>query len=333
MSEDNFILQEAGGKEAPGKDKEMACGAACPLAGSVVSVMKGLLHRPFRKRHPVLFWIGILLVCFFCGAGVLSFCSEDVTRGDCIALVNVKGPIFSVSEQLEWITTLTQKENIKGVLVRVDSPGGGAAASQELYLALAKLAEKKPVVVSMGSMAASGGLMVSMAGERIFAGGSTVTGSIGVRMDIPQLKPLLDKIGIGRETLTTAPYKDAGSALRPLSTEEKVYFTGVLEDMHEQFVDIVAQGRHMTKEKAKELANGQIFTGRVALEKGLVDEIGGLQDAKAWLCQKTGVSLQKKAVAMPRSESWLQRQISSLLELNAKGLGAAANTPNFLYGY
>ena len=109
----------------------------------------------------------------------------------------IKGPILDVTKELEWVDKIALEDNIRGVVLRVDSPGGGAAASQELYSALKRLAKSKPIVVSMGSTAASGGLMVSMAGERIFANASTVTGSIGVRMDIPQVQKLMETIGIG----------------------------------------------------------------------------------------------------------------------------------------
>ena len=218
----------------------------------------------------------------------VAVASDEETFGDDgIAVVSVSGPILDIGSQLDWIRKISDNPRIKGVLLRVDSPGGGAAASQELYTALKGLAATRPVAVSMGSTAASGGVMVAMAGTRIFANASTVTGSIGVRMDIPQLGPLLDKIGIGQETLTTAPYKDAGSPLKPLTPEQRAYFKAVLDDMHAQFVDIVATGRKMPRDKAAALADGRIFTGREALRLGLVDELGG--QAEDGLLQGEGI--------------------------------------------
>ena len=194
----------------------------------------------------------------------------------------------------------------------------------------------------MGSMAASGGLMVSMAGGRIFANPSTVTGSIGVRMDIPQLQGLLGKIGVGQETLVTAPYKNAGSYLHPLSPEDRAYFEGVLKDMHEQFVDIVAKGRDMPRERAGGLASGKIFTGQEALKLGLVDELGGQDAALRWLAEQTGVPAERKLLTKPKENSWLADSLKSWfgLDLSALatmgGLNAAGSdwrTPVFLYQF
>ena len=249
-----------------------------------------------------------------------------------IALVRVTGPIMDIDAQLRWIDKLGRMPGVKGVLVRVDSPGGGAAASQELYEALARLGKDKPIAVSMGSTAASGGLMVSMAGKRVFANASTVTGSIGVRMDIPQIRGLLDKLGLGRQTLTTAPYKDAGSMLEPLTAEEKAYFQGVLKDMHEQFVDIVAQGRHMDRARAARLATGKIFTGREAVELGLVDELGGQQAAHRWLADVCKVPVDQPLLTPPSEDEWWEKSLKTWFGLDADAL-LGRETPAFLYSF
>lgn len=319
------------------------CGSVCPLAQIPAPVWKALLQRPFRKRHPFIFWIGAILLALIC---LFIFGRDEnggsLLGGDRLALVTLRGPIMDVAPTLAWIRKIERDPTVKGVLLRVDSPGGGAAASQEVYDALTRVAKKRPVAVSMGSMAASGGLMVSMAGERIFANPSTVTGSIGVRMDIPQLQGLLGKIGVGQETLVTAPYKNAGSYLHPLSPEDRAYFEGVLRDMHEQFVDIVAQGRDMPRERAAALANGKIFTGREALKLGLVDEMGGQEAAVRWLADRTGVPAGRKLLARPKEHSWLTAGLKSWfgLDLTAmaalSGLNATGNgwrAPVFLYQF
>ena len=215
-------------------------------------VWKRIAKPSFFARHPILAVLLLLFVlglAFGLGKGAGSGAGPDMVADEpSLALVAIKGPILDVTKELEWVDKIALEDNIRGVVLRVDSPGGGAAASQELYSALKRLAKSKPIVVSMGSTAASGGLMVSMAGERILANASTVTGSIGVRMDIPQVQKLMETIGIGKETLTTAPYKDAGSPLRPLTEKERAYLDAVLKDMHNQFVGIVAEGRKMTQE-------------------------------------------------------------------------------------
>ena len=309
-------------------------GCACPLAQVPANVWKDLLHRPFRKRHPIIFWGLILLLAVGIGLFGAALGSNGFTGGQRMALISVSGPIMDVEPTLEWIRKVERDPSVAGVLLRVDSPGGGAAASQELYNALAALAGKKPVAVSMGSLAASGGLMVSMAGSRVFANASTVTGSIGVRMDIPQLQGLLGKIGVGQETITTAPFKDAGSYMRPLSPDQREYFKKVLDDMHQQFVDIVAQGRHMEHARAAALASGKIFTGREAVQLGLVDELGGQETALAWLSAQCGVPVERKLLSRPKEGNWLPRGLKTLLGIDLSALGSlTANEPVFLYQF
>ncbi|MPL60252.1 hypothetical protein SDC9_05810 [bioreactor metagenome] len=307
---------------------------ACPLAQVPANVWKDLLRRPFRKRHPVIFWGLILLLLAGVGVFGAALGSNGLMGGQRIALVSVSGPIMDPEPALEWIRKVERDPMIAGVLLRVDSPGGGAAASQEIYSAVRELARKKPVAVSMGSLAASGGLMVSMAGSRVFANASTVTGSIGVRMDIPQLQGLMGKIGVGQETITTAPYKDAGSYMRPLSTEQRDYFKKVLDDMHQQFVDIVADGRHMEHARAAALASGKIFTGREAVQLGLVDELGGQQTALAWLSEQCGVPAERKLVTRPKEGGWLPRSLKTMLGVDLSALGSlSSSSPVFLYQF
>lgn len=298
-----------------GRDKEAGLSLHnVTLAAVPDYVWKNLAKKPFYRRRPIITIVLVLLVlgCVFALGRTLGSGDKDGVAEPSLALISVKGPIMDVTSKLAWVDKIAAEENIRGVILRVDSPGGGASASQELYAALKKLAAVKPVAVSMGGTAASGGLMLSMAGERIFANASTVTGSIGVRMDLPQVKKLMDTIGVSSETLTTAPYKDAGSPMRPLSDRDRAYLGSVLQDMHNQFVDIVAQGRKMERDKAAALADGRIFTGREALEKGLVDEIGGLRDAIDWLAAKTGVDARKELVKEPAKESWLSLKMGSL---------------------
>ena len=312
----------------------IAAGCTCPLAQVPANVWKDLLRRPFRKRHPIIFWGLILLLAVGIGLFGAALGSNGLMGGKRMALVSVSGPIMNVESTLEWIRKVERDPTVAGVLLRVDSPGGGAAASQELYNALTALAQKKPVAVSMGSLAASGGLMVSMAGTRVFANASTVTGSIGVRMDIPQLQGLMGKIGVGQETITTAPFKDAGSYMRPLNPDQREYFKKVLDDMHQQFVDIVAQGRHMEHARAAALATGKIFTGREAVQLGLVDEIGGQESALAWLSAQCGVPVERKLLSRPKEGNWLPRGLKTMLGIDLSALGSlSANQPVFLYQF
>lgn len=348
MAQEEFTLTaesvENGAKSKDTSPEKQPCGTICPLANIPAETWARFLRLPFRKRHPFIFWLLVALVILVIAGIVIAWDRDEaiLEKENCIALVTVSGPIMDPAPTLAWIAKIENSPGVKGVLLRVDSPGGGAAASQEIYAALARLGKKIPIVASMGSMAASGGLMVSMAAQRIFANPSTVTGSIGVRMDIPQLQGLMGKIGVGQETLVTAPFKNAASYMHPLSSEDKAYLENVLMNMHDQFVGIVARGRNMPLEKARELASGKIFTGQQAIGLGLVDTLGGQYDALAWLATKTGVPARNKLLKKrPKNKSILEAvlETESLANWFAAVLGRLDSAsrqmaqPVFLYQF
>lgn len=333
MCQEDFKIQP----EDKQPEKPAHC---CPFAGIPQTFWQNLLPKPFRKRHPFIFFGGWAIMLFFCVYGIMSlFKSDGPGRGeDCLALVNIQGPIVDASSQLAWIRKIERNPDVKGILLRVNSPGGGAASSQEIYAALARVGKKVPIAVSMGSTAASGGLMISMAGERIYANPSTITGSIGVRMDIPQLQGLMAKIGVGQETLTTAPYKDAASYTHPISPEDRVYLESVLTNMHAQFVKIVATGRKMPYDQAAALANGKIYTGEEALALGLVDDLGGEDEAWLWLSERCGVPYERKLLVKPREKGsvteWILGELKSLFSVGTEAIWFDdLFRPAFLYQY
>ena len=173
--------------------------------------------------------------------------------------------------------------SIKAVLLRINSPGGSAAASQEIYQEVVRLRTEKhkKVIASMGDVAASGGYYIASAADRIVANGSTVTGSIGVIMQLPEAEGLLKRFGINLNVLKSGPYKDTGNPARQLTKQEKQLLTGIIMDVYNQFVDAVASGRRLPREKVLKLADGRVYTGRQALRLGLVDHLGNWQDAVA----------------------------------------------------
>ncbi|MBQ9536233.1 MAG: signal peptide peptidase SppA [Desulfovibrionaceae bacterium] len=320
---------------------------SCPLSHIPASVweqlFKSLSKQPWRKRHPFLFWGAIILLAVLL-IGSFLHPNEDSKTLTCsepsLALISIRGAILDPKETLEWIRQIEYCKDIKGVLVRVDSPGGGAAASQEIYEALKRISKNKKIAVSMGQVAASGGFMVSMAGERLYAQASTITGSIGVRMDLPKVKGLFDKLGIDQETLVTGRYKAAGSYLQPLTQEEKDYFQSILQDIHTQFVEIVAEGRKMKVDAVAKLATGRIFTGREALQLGLIDAIGTQEEAHAWLSEVTQVPLEKKLVTKPKKQKWVEEFLTSMVKSNffsffdsLKNIDQLTNLPTFSYLY
>ncbi len=330
QDKENFSFEEIQTK----KDSE----ASSPLTEKLLEkLVVALTPKPFHKRHPIIFWGGIGIVLFMIISSLLPDDASSLVADDRIAVVRVEGMILETKPMLEWIDEIAKDDSVRGVLLRVDSPGGGAAASQEIYTALMELSKQKPIVASMGSTAASGGLMVAMAAEHIVANPSTVTGSIGVRMDVPQLQGIMGKIGIDQLTLKTGEFKDAGTFARPMTDKERDYLEGVLNDMHEQFVLLVAEGRKLAVEKVQEMADGRIFTGRAAKELGLVDELGGQDAALAFLYKHTKVHPDVELYEQPDdTEFWKAIGSNALAPAILHLLGidiTQGNSPPFLYQY
>jgi protease-4 len=199
--------------------------------------------------------------------------------GDKVGVLEVKGVIANVQPTIENLAKFRKDGSIKALVVRIDSPGGGVSPSQELYQEIRRTVREKPVVVSMGSVAASGGYYIACAAQRIYANPGTITGSIGVILQFTNFEELLKKIGFRMEVVKSGPYKDVGNPGREMTSEEKAYLQAMVDNVHQQFVRDVARGRRMKVEKVQEVADGRIFTGEQAMELGLVDELGNLKDA------------------------------------------------------
>ena len=178
----------------------------------------------------------------------------------------------------------------------MDSPGGAVAPSQEIYEEVKKATLKKKVIVSMGSVAASGGYYISAPADRIIANPGTLTGSIGVIMEIPNIEGLMNKIGVKTEVIKSGRHKDIASAFRKMGKEERLILQSVLDDVHEQFIKAVSDGRKIPFDEVKKLADGRIFTGRQAMEARLVDELGTLEDAIAIAGRLAGIKGEPEVV-------------------------------------
>jgi protease-4 len=209
--------------------------------------------------------------------------------GPHLARLNIDGIISEDRKLLDAIRAAGRDANVKALIVSINSPGGTVSGGESLYRAISAVAEKKPVVAVMHGLAASAGYMVAMPANRIFARESTVTGSIGVLMETGEVSGMLDKLGITAEAITSGPLKDQPSLTRPLTPEGRDVLKGIVLDMYDQFVGMVATGRHMQPDAVRALADGRAYTGRQALKLGLVDAIGDEQDALAWLETAKGV--------------------------------------------
>ncbi|MGI5816711.1 MAG: signal peptide peptidase SppA [Armatimonadota bacterium] len=188
-------------------------------------------------------------------------------------------PLGGVRQTLRQLRRAEEDASIKAVVLRINSPGGTPAASQELYHEIRRLADAKPVVVSMADVAASGGYYIALPAEKIIANPATLTGSIGVRMSFLRYYELMDRVGVEGGDITSGPLKDIGSPWRTMSETERQLIQDMIDNIHKQFVEHVAESRRIEIEDARKLADGRIFTGEQALEAGLVDELGGFNHA------------------------------------------------------
>lgn len=209
--------------------------------------------------------------------------------GDRIALIRVEGPILDSKDTIEEIKDYVKDPSIKAIVLRIDSPGGAVAPSQEIYEEVRRAVTKKKIVVSMGSVAASGGYYIASPASRIVANPGTLTGSIGVIMEIPNLEGLLNKIGVKTEVIKSGRHKDMASVFRGIKEEERQILQGVLDNVHDQFIIAVADGRKMLRDDVKKIADGRVFTGEQALKAGLVDELGSLEDAVKAAAKLSGI--------------------------------------------
>jgi len=214
-----------------------------------------------------------------------------------IALVEISGQIFDSREIVRQLSKYRRDDDIKAILLRINSPGGAVAPSQEIYDEVLRVrADNKKIYASMGSLAASGGYYIAVAADRIFANPGTLTGSIGVIMAFGNAEKLMEKIGLEPQVVKSGKYKDVGSPARKMTAQERAYLQRVVDDVHQQFIDAVAQGRNITPKEARKLADGRVFTGRQALELNLVDEMGGLEDVIVKLGEAAGIQGRPKVV-------------------------------------
>jgi protease-4 len=195
-----------------------------------------------------------------------------------VAVLVIEGEIFDTSWAVEALRSFEDSDKVKALVLRINSPGGAVSPCQELYRAIREFT--KPVVVSMGSVAASGGLYLAVAGNHILANPGTITGSIGVIMETIEFDEAMDKLGIKAQVIKSGQFKDMGSPFRPMRPEERELLQNMVLEVYEQFVADVAAGRPKLKvEQIRAIADGRVFTGEEALKQGLIDGYGGLNDA------------------------------------------------------
>ena len=264
------------------------------------------------KKQPILI-IFLILGCVVLFLGlivvfILSFSgtSSEFAFGEKIGVIPIEGTISDSRPVTEQLDKFAKDDTIRAIILRIDSPGGGVGPSQEIYREVMKTRKTKKVIVSMGSLAASGGYYIAAAADKIVANPGTITGSIGVIMEFVRLEELLKKLGISLEVMKSGEFKDIGSPHRKMTEREKELIQGLLSDVQGQFVRAVAQGRKLPVEKVDEIADGRILSGARAKELGLVDRLGNFQDAVELAKKMTGIKGEAKLVypEKPRIRLW-----------------------------
>lgn len=284
-------------------------------------------------------WIGLgviaaLLIFFFT---ILFFIGRfsggkpgRFAFGDKIAIVEIKGVIAQSSVIIEELQLYLEDEGVKAIILRIDSPGGGVGPAQEIHREILKIKSKKKVVTSMGSVAASGGYYIACASDLIVANPGTITGSIGVVMQFSNFEELLKKIGIKGVVLKSGEHKDIGSPFREMTPEEKKIMQEVLDNVHQQFIQAVAEGRKLEYAKVVQIADGRILTGEQAKNFNLIDKMGNLQDTIDITAKMVGIEGKPNVIYPKKKISiWelLMRDMASAVVDVLKEKGYELNFP------
>jgi protease IV len=267
-------------------------------------------------RHPWLWGVvGTAAMCaiFFLVTFLITvlLTGEGATDGGAkIGVIAIEGVISSdlTERTVRQLTKYGDDASIKAIILRIDSPGGGVASSQEIYEEVRRVRSSgKLVVASLGSVAASGGYYVACVTDRIFANAGTVTGSIGVIVHLANAEELLRKVGVESTVITSGPFQDSGNPTRILRPEERQVFQALVDDVYQQFIEAVAQGRNLPLDEVRQAADGRIYTGRQARDLRLIDELGSLHDAITYAASAVSTIGKPKLVQEGKERLWWLR--------------------------
>ncbi len=282
--------------------------------------------RLFRQKHPILtgfFILGIMFILFWGGitffiAALTSQTQKTDLFGahEGVGIVDIKGIITDAEDVLAQLLQYRQSESIKAVVVRIDSPGGAVGASQEIFREIARTNSVKPVVASMGSVAASGGYYAALGAGKIMASPGTLTGSMGVILNFPNLEEIFKKIGYKNEVIKSGELKDLGSPGRAITTAERELLQRLLDTVHEQFVNDIAKSRNLAVEDVRAIADGRIFSGEQAKELGLIDQFGNFNDAVALAANLAGMATETPKLIYPKEDKFPFFKIMAEQKLN-----------------
>lgn len=293
-----------------------------------------------KNRRALSFWrIVAILALMISFVSILATSSKTSTRlakySEHIARLRIDGLITGDRKTIELLAKIEKSANVKAVIIRINSPGGTTVGSEALFEAIRKVAAKKPVVTVMESLAASGGYIAALAGDHIVARQNTITGSIGVIFQWPEVHQLLNKVGVKMKTIKSGVQKAEPNMYAPLSDEVRPVLEAMVDDSYNWFVDLVAERRNLTKAVALGLADGRVYSGRQAVKNALIDKIGGEDMAVKWLREEKKISKKLKITnwATPTTTEKVGLSLSLFRDFtNTIGLGNLAEQTRFLTG-
>jgi len=279
--------------------------------------------------------LGLSLLFLFLASmlllGEVSSFNLSSAGKDKIAVVEVFGPIVTASKTVKQIKKFAKDKSIKGILLHIDSPGGGVAPSQEIYQALLEAKKKKPVVASMASLGASGGYYIALGTDKIVANPGTITGSIGVIIGFMNMRSLFSKVGLEPIVVKSGKFKDIGNPNREFTKEDRAVIQSVIDDVYGQFVEAVSQNRNIKLKEVLKLADGRIYSGRQAYDRKLVDELGTFSDAVKILAKMAGIKGEPQIVRDEEKYLFLKELLSEKLSIIDRIDSAIAIRPGVNY--
>ncbi len=266
------------------------------------------------RKHPIIagcaIIFGVVLITLVILVSVFAPGYKQSTvaflPGSKVAVVEIKGIILESRDILTTLEDYRKNRNVKAMVVRIDSPGGAVGPSQEIYSTIADIDKEKPVIASMGAVAASGGYYIALGARKILANPGTITGSIGVIMEISNLKELMKWAKIDQEVIKSGKYKDLGSPFRSLTEKERKKLQNFVDQVHEQFVRAVEKSRDLSHDQVLKIADGMIFSGEKAVSLGLIDRIGTLKNAIELAAEEAGIEGEPEVVYPSPPSVWRQ---------------------------
>jgi len=298
------------------------------------------------KKNPVLIvlvtavvlgalFFGILFLASLLAGNKRTSTPLQMVGADKVALVKLEGLLITAEPVVEELNDYAEDSSVKAIVLRIDSPGGGVVVSQEIYNAVKNARkEGKKVVASMGTVAASGGYYVAAAADRIVANPGTLTGSIGVKMEFANIEKLLEKIGVKGMVVKAGEYKDVGSPFREMSAQEKKLLQDVIDDVHNQFIKAIAEGRNMQEAEVRAIADGRIFTGQQALDLRLVDQLGDLTDSIKLAGEMVGIQGKPRVIEkrkkIPFFDYLKEESAAWIADVITRGIGRSSVTLQYL---